>query len=70
MTHTLTVGDKLHNVYFKKDKRASEALLSQIREMEEAKFAEKQIERKTEGEESSAEAAVPPAFQDNNKEST
>ena len=66
---TLTVGDKLHNVYFKKDKRASEALLSQIREIEEVKFAGKQIERKTEEEENSTEAAVPPAFEDNNEES-
>ena len=66
---TLTVGDKLHNVYFKKDKRASEALLSQIREIEEVKFAGKQIERKTEEEENSTEAVVPPAFEDNDEES-
>ena len=66
---TLIVGDKLHNVYFKKDRKASEALLSQIREKEEANVADKQIERKTEGEEDTTETLTSPAYQDSDEES-
>ena len=52
----------------KKDKRASEALLSQIREMEEANVADKEIERKTEGEEDTNKTLTSPAYQDSDED--